>query len=68
MKMLADVNWNTRNMMIFAVSLSLGLGLLQTPEALVYVDPTIKALLTTGLLPAAVCAILLNLIVPESKD
>jgi NCS2 family nucleobase:cation symporter-2 len=25
--MLADVNWNRRNMIIFAVSLSLGLGL-----------------------------------------
>lgn len=68
MKMLSEVNWNTRNMMIFAISLSLGLGLLQTPEALQHLDGTVKALLTTGLLPAAVCAIVLNLIVPESDD
>ena len=68
MKMLSDVNWNTRNMMIFAISLSLGLGLLQTPEALQHLDGTVKALLTTGLLPAAICAIVLNLVVPESDD
>jgi len=68
MKMLADVKWNTRNMMIFAVSLSLGLGLLQVPEAMQHMNSTVKALLGTGLLPAAVCAIVLNLIVPESDD
>ena len=68
MKMLADVEWNTRNMMIFAISLSLGLGLMQVPEAMQHMSGTMKALLGTGLLPAAVCAIVLNLIVPESKD
>ena len=68
MKMLADVNWTSRNMVIFAVSLSIGLGLMQVPEALQHVDSTVKALLTTGLLPAAICAIVLNLIVPESAE
>jgi len=67
MKMLADVDWNTRNMMIFAVSLSLGLGLLQVPEALQHLNGTVQALLTTGLLPAAVCSIVLNLVVPHPK-
>jgi xanthine permease len=68
MKMLSEVNWNTRNMMIFGVSLSLGLGLLQAPEAMQHLNGTLKALLGTGLLPAAVCAIVLNLLVPESDD
>ena len=68
MKMLSEVNWNTRNMMIFGVSLSLGLGLLQAPEAMQHLNGTLKALLGTGLLPAAVCAIVLNLVVPESDD
>lgn len=68
MKMLADVDWNTRNMMIFAISLSLGLGLMQVPEAMQHMNGTAKALLGTGLLPAAVCAIVLNLIVPEQSD
>ena len=50
------------------LSLSLGLGLMQVPEAMQHMSGTMKALLGTGLLPAAVCAIVLNLIVPESKD
>lgn len=68
MKMLAEVDWNSRNMVIFAVSLSLGLGLMQVPEALQHLDGTLKALLTTGLLPAAVCAILLNLFMPHANS
>ncbi|CAG0911003.1 unnamed protein product, partial [Cyprideis torosa] len=49
--MLSAVNWNRRNMMIFAVSLAVGLGLQLEPEALQHVPDTIKILLTSGLLP-----------------
>lgn len=63
--MLADVNWNRRNMVIFAVALSVGLGLQLVPEALQHLPRTLQILLTTGLLPAAVLAIGLNLILPE---
>lgn len=63
--MLSDVNWNRRNMVIFAISLSIGLGLQQEPDALKYIDGTLKILLTSGLLPAALIAIVLNLILPE---
>lgn len=63
--MLADVAWNRRNMMIFAVSLSVGLGLQLVPEALQHLPSTPKILLSSGLLPAAFLAIFLNLILPE---
>ncbi len=63
--MLADVNWNRRNMVIFAISLSVGLGLQLVPEALQHVPGTMKILLTSGLLPAAFLAIVLNLVLPE---
>ena len=63
--MLAEVNWNRRNMMIFAISLSVGLGLQLVPGALQHLDGTAKVLLTSGLLPAAFLAIILNLILPE---
>ncbi|GGF00523.1 purine permease [Stappia taiwanensis] len=63
--MLADVKWNRRNMVIFAVALSVGLGLQLVPEALQHLPRTLQILLTTGLLPAAVLAIGLNLILPE---
>ncbi|SMX30484.1 Xanthine permease XanP [Pelagimonas phthalicica] len=63
--MLSDVDWNRRNMVIFAISLSLGLGLQLEPGALQHLPGTIKVLATSGILPAAFIAIVLNLILPE---
>jgi len=63
--MLSDVTWNRRNMVIFAVSLSVGLGLQLVPDAVQHLPSTPKVLLTSGLLPAAFIAIVLNLILPE---
>ncbi len=63
--MLSDVNWNRRNMVIFAISISVGLGLQLEPNALFHLPVTAKVLLTSGLLPAAFLAILLNLVLPE---
>jgi len=63
--MLSDVTWNRRNMVIFAVSLSIGFGLQLEPAALQHVPDTARVLLTSGLLPAAFLAITLNLLLPE---
>lgn len=63
--MLSDVNWNRRNMVIFAISLSIGLGLQLDPKAVQYLPDTLRILMTSGLLPAAVIAIVLNLVLPE---
>ena len=63
--MLSDVNWNRRNMVIFAVSLSVGLGLQMVPDAVQHLGGTLKILMTSGLLPAAILAIILNLVLPE---
>jgi len=63
--MLSDVHWNRRNMVIFAISLSVGLGLQLVPDALQHLPSTAKVLLTSGLLPAAFLAIILNLVLPE---
>ena len=62
--MLSDVDWNRRNMVIFAISLSVGLGLQLEPGAVQYLPGTLKVLMTSGLLPAALIAIVLNLILP----
>ena len=63
--MLSGVKWNSRNMVIFAVSLSVGLGLQQVPNAMSFLSDTARILLTSGLLPAAFIAIVLNLVLPE---
>lgn len=65
MSMLSDVHWNRRNMVIFAIAISLGLGLQLEPGALQYLPGTLKVLATSGILPAALIAIVLNLILPE---
>ncbi len=63
--MLSDVDWNRRNMVIFAIALSVGLGLQLEPGAVQYLPDTLRILMTSGLLPAAVIAIVLNLVLPE---
>jgi len=45
--------------------LSLGLGLQLEPAALQHLPGTLKVLATSGILPAAFIAIVLNLILPE---
>jgi NCS2 family nucleobase:cation symporter-2 len=66
--MLSDVAWNRRNMVIFAVSLSVGLGLQLEPTALQHLPTTLQILLTSGLLPAAGLSIILNLVLPKHID
>lgn len=63
---LAQVKWDKRSLMIFAVSLSVGLGLQLEPSALQHLSGTAKVLMTSGLLPAAVLAIVLNLVLPKT--
>lgn len=65
LSMLAEVTWNRRNMIIFAVSMAFGLGLYLEPGALQHVPDSIRVLLASGLLPAAFIAIILNLVLPQ---
>jgi NCS2 family nucleobase:cation symporter-2 len=64
--MLSDVVWNRRNMVIFAVALSLGLGLQMEPQSLQHLPETVRVLATSGILPAALIAIVLNLVLPQT--
>lgn len=66
--MLSDVKWNRRNMIILAVSLSVGLGLQAVPGALQHLPGTLKILMASGLLPVAFLAVALNALLPEDID
>ncbi|MGB3210746.1 MAG: nucleobase:cation symporter-2 family protein [Desulforhopalus sp.] len=66
--MLSEVSWDRRNMLILAISLSIGLGLQAVPEALQHVPGTLKILSTSGILPAALLAITFNMILPKSLE
>lgn len=63
--MLAEVDWSRRNMMIFAVALAFGLGLKLEPLALQHLPATAFVLMTSGVFPAALIAIALNLVLPN---
>ena len=63
--MLSAVVWSRRNMVIFAIALSVGLGFQLEPGALQYLPGTLKVLATSGILPAALIAIILNLVLPK---
>lgn len=66
--MLSEVHWNKRNMVIFAIALSVGLGLQLEPDAVQHLPDTPRILITSGLLPAALIAIVLNLILPNPLE
>ncbi len=66
--MLSDVVWDRRNMVIFAIALSVGLGLQLEPDALQHLPATLKVLMTSGLLPSAMIAIILNMVILHEPD
>ena len=66
--MLAGVQWSRRNMMILATSMSVGLGLQAVPKSMQHLPDTLEMLAVSGLLPVAVLAVVMNLVLPEDAD
>lgn len=64
LSILSSVDWSQRTMLIFGVALSVGIGLELEPAAVQHLPVTLRILLTSGVLPAAVIAVTLNLIAP----
>jgi NCS2 family nucleobase:cation symporter-2 len=65
LSILSGVAWTQRTMLIFGVALSLGIGLQLEPDAVGHLPQAARIVLTSGVLPAALIAILLNLVIPE---
>lgn len=68
MKLLMQAHLNARNSVIVAISLGVGLGIYLRPEITKSVFGPFALLLNSGLIPVAVLAILLNIILPPSRD
>lgn len=66
--MLSSVDWNRRNMMILAISLSVGLGLQAVPKSMQHLPDSMEMLMVSGLVPIAVLAVVLNLVLPKEID
>ncbi|MBO9405955.1 purine permease [Shimia sp. R9_1] len=68
LNVLTEVNMNRRNMVIIAVSLAAGLGLNLVPTAVQYLPGVVKTLMTSAVAPTALCAIVLNLVLPQEDS
>lgn len=65
LNVLTEVKMNRRNMVIIAISLAAGLGLNLVPTAVQHLPGVVKTLMTSAVAPTALCAIVLNLVLPE---
>jgi xanthine permease len=65
MNVLSEVSMNRRNMIIIAISLTVGLGLNLVPAAVQYLPGIWKTLATSAVAPTAFLAIVLNQILPD---
>ncbi len=68
LNVLSEVKMNRRNMVIIAVSLAVGLGLNLVPTAVQYLPGVVKTLMTSAVAPTALCAIVLNLVLPQEDS
>ena len=66
--MLSDVKWSRRNMVILATSLAVGLGLQAVPKSMQHLPDSIEMLAVSGLLPVALLAVVLNMVLPEDAE
>ena len=65
LNVLSEVSMTRRNMIIIAISLTVGLGLNLVPSAVQYLPGIWKTLATSAVAPTAFLAIVLNQILPE---
>ena len=65
--MLSGVTWSRRNMMILALSMAVGVGLQQVPMSMQHLPEHVAGLMTSGLVPIAVLAVVLNLVLPMDE-
>ncbi|GAA0352789.1 uracil-xanthine permease family protein [Bacillus horti] len=65
--LLKKIKLDSRNILIIAVALGLGIGFNVVPEATQQLPENVQLILTTGLVPAALVAILLDLLLPKKQ-
>lgn len=64
-KMLSHIEFNKRNMVIIGVALSMAIGLPAQEGLYAGFSDNVKAIIESGLIPGAIAAIVLNLILPQ---
>lgn len=67
-KMLSGIEFNKRNMVIIGLSLSAAIGLPAQQELFSAYSENVRAIIESGLIPGALIAIVLNLILPHHTE
>ncbi|MDU5082687.1 uracil-xanthine permease family protein [Tissierella carlieri] len=67
LSLLRNIKMNSRNMLIIAISLGLGIGLNIVPEATQNLPRDIQLFLTSGVVPAGLVSIILDLCLPDNE-
>ncbi|AYF55370.1 purine permease (plasmid) [Clostridium novyi] len=67
-KMLGEVKFDRRNMLVVSVSLTLGLGVMFKPDILRQFPTAIQTIFGSGVTTGTISAILLNIILPKNNS
>ncbi len=65
---LREVKMDNRAFVILAVSLAAGLGVTFLPDALEKFPPAVKGVLESGIATGSICALVLNLVMPQMAE
>ena len=64
---LSGVNLDRRALLLIAISLGLGLGVAQVPDILAHMPELFRNIFSSGVATGGIAALLLNIILPETK-
>lgn len=67
-RIISRVDLDRRAILIMALSFSMGLGIAQKPEILQFMPEFIKNLFSSGVAAGGITAIILNLLLPETRE
>ena len=68
LNILREVKMDNRAFIILAISLSAGLGVTFLPEALEHFPSGVQSILESGIATGSICALGLNIIVPQTEE
>ena len=67
-KVLHDAELNRRNLLIIAISLGLGLGVVVRPDILSHLPKGLNTFFQSGITTGTLTALVLNIVLPEMEE
>lgn len=67
-KILKDVNFSRRNMLVIAVSFALGMSVVLRPDLLVNFPEDLRTIFSSGITTGTLSALVLNIVLPKDRE